>query len=59
MKNQFKIESGLKNVISQKITPRIREPLIFEGPGSPKHVQNQPNTLQEPIKNPTKNSIEF
>ena len=59
VKNQSRTVSGLKNVIFSKIAPRLGETLIFEGPGSPKPSQNQPKMLQEPIKNPTKISIEF
>ena len=59
LKNQSKTVSGLKNVIFWKIAPRLGETLFFEGPGSPKPSQNQPKMLQEPIKNPTKISIEF
>ena len=46
-------------MIFRKIAPRPGETLILEGPGSPKPSQNQPKTLQEPIKNPTKISMDF
>mgnify|MGYP001501587705 CR=1 FL=1 len=49
----------MTNVIFLKIAQRLGETLIFEGPASLKHSQNQSKTVQEPIKNPTAISIEL
>ena len=59
LKKHFRSVSGMTNVIFLKIAQRLGETLIFEGPASLKHSQNQSKTVQEPIKNPTAISIEL
>ena len=41
----------MKKTIFWKSAPRLHETLIFEGPGSQKHPQSQPTTLQRSLKN--------
>ena len=59
IKNRSKNEFDQKNWNFWKIALRLHQKLTFEGLGSQKPSKHLPNTIPKPIKNPTKNSIDF